>query len=155
MYVDFVRQNILGPLGIDTNVVPTGPTPYTKYYNFLNGSFLPAQPADAYLRTGAGYWYLSVREYGKFIASLRNGDVLSPASWQTMRDNWLGLYHTNWPHGEYIDHNGGYTVNGAGSAGDWMGFPDGLTAVIYYNSQGGLPTPPQDIVRQAYEAAWQ
>jgi CubicO group peptidase (beta-lactamase class C family) len=177
-YVSYVRNNVFAPIGLgDVNVVPTGPQPYTRYYNFANPSLSVADPTDdtAMLRTGAGYWFLSVSEYGHFIQSLQDGLIISAASYEEMRDTpsndpndstvrpgMYALPSLSVFRGFTYDHNGGYPgqANGAGAESDWMTFPNGMTVVMSVNSRGGLTPPgqtadtaPQTIVELAFRQA--
>jgi CubicO group peptidase (beta-lactamase class C family) len=158
IYVEYVQTHLLQPIGLSgISVVPTGPTPYTRYYNFANTSESFTDPTDgtARLRTGAGYWHMSAKEFGKFISSLRHHDkIISSESMKIMRDNNLGMYEAESPAGKSWEHNGGYQAGGAGSVSAWMAFSNGVTAVIFANSQGGLAEAPQEVVRNAFNQSW-
>jgi CubicO group peptidase (beta-lactamase class C family) len=159
IYVGYVQTHVLQPIGLNgISVVPTGPTPYTRYYNFSNTSESFTDPTDgtAGLRTGAGYWHMSAKEFGKFISSLRHhGRIISSESVKLMMDNNLGMYVAESPAGKSWEHNGGYTSDkGAGSVAAWMAFSNGVTAVIFANSQGGLAEAPQEVVRNAFNQSW-
>ncbi len=108
------------------------------------------------LRTGAGYWYMSVKEFGKFISALRHhGKIISSDSFNLMKNNDLGMYGVDSTHGRYWDHNGGSPIkSGAGTVSDWMIFPNGITAVITVNSNGGLNEGQADVIRNAFNASW-
>ena len=158
-YVSFIQQHVLALAGLNgIDVVPTGVKPFVRYYKFGDTSAFASDPTDdtAVLRTGAGYWFMSAKEYGKFIASLRDGKIVGWQSAKLMQDDNLGMYGTPSKFGTYWDHNGGFPpqANGSGAMADWMVFPNGITAVILVNSTGGTTKPPQDIVRDAYNAAW-
>jgi len=108
------------------------------------------------LRTGAGYWYMSAKEFGRFIANLRHhGRIISSESVKLMMDNNLGMYAADSFVGKSWEHNGGYTTGkGSGSVAAWMAFSNGVTAVIFANSQGGLAEAPQEVVRNAFNQSW-
>jgi CubicO group peptidase (beta-lactamase class C family) len=159
LYVRYVQEHVLAPIGLGAiNVVPTGATPYTRYYKFSDRNVYIEDPKDdtAMLRTGAGYWFMSANEFAKLIASLRHhGKIVSSDTFKVMRDNDLGMYGADSAFGRTWDHNGGYTsVDGAGSAAAWMIFTNGITAVILVNSQGGLMEAPQDVIRNAFNDSW-
>src|SRR5207248_6091784 len=85
-------------------------------------------------RCGANYWVMSAVEYGRFIAGLSHGKIVSPAGFKAMRDGQLGMYigvtppFTATTGGDNWNHNGGLTFgNGAGMQGDWMMLPKDVT----------------------------
>ena len=161
-YVSYVQKHILEPIDLaGVSVVPTGPVPYTRYYKFNSIAVSSTDPLDdtAILRTGAGYWHMSAKEFGRFIASIRYrpGRIISPESFKLMMDNQLGMYEAPNPadQARHWDHNGrAIDGAGAGSESDWMIFSNGITAVITMNSVGGLGKAPPDIVRDAFNEAW-
>ena len=158
-YVGYVQTYILQPIGLnDITVVPTGPEPFTRYYRFGQPGVFFADPTDdsAMLRTGAGYWHMSAKEFGTFISSLRHhGKIISSESYKLMTDNNLGMYVATSPAGKSWEHNGATTNGaGAGSVAAWMAFSNGITAVLFANSQGGLSEPPQEVLRQAFNGSW-
>jgi len=166
-YVAYVRKHILEPIGLgDINVVPTGPKPYTRYYpDWSDPGESYGDPTDdtAMLRTGAGYWFMSAKEYARFIASLRNGLIVSaesfalmkPDSWRAVQDVYrgLGMYGRDSAHGRYWNHNGGMGKDFGRAYADWMIFPNGVTVVILVNS-GLWGKPPQDVVEDAFNTAY-
>jgi CubicO group peptidase (beta-lactamase class C family) len=170
-YVNYVKNNVLGPIGLGAiDVVPTGPAPYVQYYSY-NAAFgnvftCASDPTNNYpmLHTGAGYWFMSASEYAHFISSLAQGSIISAASWQIMRDSLdqetptntvprLGLYATGSSSlfaGPYYDHNGGLPC----SASDWKLFPNGMAAVFIVNTAtfSGASNP-QSLLRDAFDLA--
>jgi len=158
-YVTYVAKHVLQPIGLGgISVVPTGPAPYTRYYKFGSPLVYFTDPTDdtATLRTGAGYWHMSVKEFGKFISALRHhGKIVSSDSFKLMRDNDLGMYGVDSDHGRYWDHRGGTgDAAGPGAESDWMIFPNGITAVIHVNSRGGISEAPQVVIRDAFNKSW-
>ncbi len=158
LYTSFVKQHILGPLGLSAvSLAPSGPQEEIRYYNFHFPQyyFVDDSYDHASRRSGAGYWFMSAKEFGKFIVGLRSGKIVSAATFKLMTDNNLGMYGENSTHGRYWNHNGGFgKQNGTGGAADWMIFPDGITAVILFNSLGGLQDASQDVIRKAFNSAW-
>ncbi len=157
-YVRYVQNHVLEPIGLGgINVVPTGPMPYTRYYKFNSPLISFTDPTDdtATLRTGAGYWHMSVKEFGKFISALRHhGKIVSSDSFKVMKDNELGMYGVPETHGSYWNHNGGTGKEGGpGAVSDWTIFPNGITAVIHINSLGGL-SDPYLVIRNAFNESW-
>jgi CubicO group peptidase (beta-lactamase class C family) len=165
-YVAYVQSKIFAPIGLgDVTVLPTGPTPYVRYYDVTNYFNYYTDPTDntPFLGTGAGFWFLSASEYARFRSSLEQGPIISPASYDLMintagldpnrPDARLGLYATNstspFP-GPYYDHNGGLQNEG----GDWMRFPNGMTVTMMANSNSftGVSNP-QSLVRDAFDQA--
>jgi CubicO group peptidase (beta-lactamase class C family) len=158
-YVTYIKEHVLALAGLtDIDVVPTGPKPFVRYYRFGDTSAFFSDPVDdtAVLRTGAGYWFMSVKEYGKFLTALRNGKIVGWQSAKSMQDNNLGMYGKEYKHGTYWDHNGGYPgqPTDPGAMADWMMFPNGIAAVIFVNSKGGTTKQPQTIVSDSFDAAW-
>ncbi|HEY3230143.1 MAG TPA: serine hydrolase, partial [Roseiflexaceae bacterium] len=158
IYFNFVRDKVLGPIGLSSvSVAPKDPHEVSTYYAFSDPSKTSVDPSFEwfFLRAGAGHWYMSAKEFGRFIAGLRNGKIVSSASFQQMRDFNLGIGgpDTSTREGANWDHSG----EGGGDAamqGDWMILPNDITAVILTNSKGGLKKTLQDIMRNAFNAAW-
>jgi CubicO group peptidase (beta-lactamase class C family) len=162
-YVGYVKKHVLKPIGLGSiSVVPTGPTPYTRYYPDWSDTteFYEDKIGDIPIqRTGAGYWHMSAKEFAKFIASLRSGLIVSAETFAIMREPsvvfigsnslGLGMYGQKSTYGWYYDHNGGLPA----SCGDWMIFPNGITAVILVNSPL-WGSPAEVIVRDAFNNAW-
>jgi CubicO group peptidase (beta-lactamase class C family) len=162
-YVQYVKEHVLEPIGLGgIDVIPTGPQPYTRYYpDWSDSGESYGDPTDdtAMLRTGAGYWYMSATEFAKFIASLRNGLIVSADTFAIMKpDNWrvgqttalgVGMYGKLSTHGRYWNHNGGLPASYA----DWMIFPNGITAVIMVNS-GLWGDAPENVVENAFNTAY-
>jgi CubicO group peptidase (beta-lactamase class C family) len=158
-YVGYIKQHVLALAGLtDIDIVPTGPKPYVRYYKFGDNSAYASDPVDdtAVLRTGAGYWFMSAKEYATFLTALRNAKIVGWPYAKSMQDDNLGMYGVPSKYGTYWDHNGGFPpqANGSGAMADWMMFPNGVTAVILVNSSGGTTKPPQQIMRDAFDAAW-
>jgi D-alanyl-D-alanine carboxypeptidase len=158
LYISFVKQQVLGAVGLSgVGVAPSGPQEEIRYYNFhFPQHYVVDDPYDfASRHVGAGFWFMSAREFGKFIAGLRSGKIVSAASFKLMTENNLGMYGENSIHGRYWNHNGGFGKhNGTGGAADWMIFPNGITAVILFNSLGGLEDASQEVVKKAFNSAW-
>jgi hypothetical protein len=158
LFLNFVKLKVLGPVGLSgASVAPSGPAEEVRYYNFHYPQHytLDESYERASARAGAGSWFLSVKEFGKFIAGLRAGKIVSAASFKTMTDNNLGMFPENSTHGRYWNHNGILNWgNGSGARADWMIFPNGITAVILINSTGGLEDTSQGIVKKAFNASW-
>ena len=80
-YATYVHRHVLQPIGLgDIEVIPTGPVPYTRYTS-LGPTSITTAPVDetAVLRGGAGYWYMSAKEFGAFIVALRHHDRIISA----------------------------------------------------------------------------
>jgi CubicO group peptidase (beta-lactamase class C family) len=164
LYVVYVKERVLKPIGLGgIDVVPTGPKPYTRYYPVWDDTtqFYEDKTGDIpMLQTGAGYWHMSAKEFAKFIASLRSGLIVSPETFAIMQQQptqlflgtsigGLGMYGVKSTYGWYYNHNGSLD----GSVGDWMIFPNGITAVILVNS-ALWGNPPEVVVRTAFDNAW-
>ncbi len=156
-YIAFVQDHVLDPAGITgASIGPTGPKPFTRYYNFNLPVVSDADPDDnddAKLRCGAGYWNLSAQEYGRFIAALPAGDIMHPERWLMMSSNLLGCYAFG-SDGKRRGHNGGFQYSDfAGCSAGWLTCPDGVTAVLLINSLGGDHADPPKLLSDAYDAA--
>jgi CubicO group peptidase (beta-lactamase class C family) len=158
LFLSFVKQKVLGPVGLSgASLAPSGPQEEVRYYNFHNPQHYMVDESyeRASQRSGASSWFMSVKEFGKFIAALRAGKIVSAASFKQMTDNNLGMFRENSIHGRYWNHNGILNWgNGSGSRADWMIFPNGITAVVLINSTGGLADATQEVVKKAFNTAW-
>jgi CubicO group peptidase (beta-lactamase class C family) len=141
-FVNIVKLQLLYPAGITADVVFSGPTPYTRYYNFADKTkytlFEMYQPRRRW--AGGGFFYMSVKEFAYFLARLRLGQGVSPSSWQLMVDHELGLYAV--PSAGFLNHSGAMTVNDMGGRSGWVMFPDGITVVAFHNSTGPVGDDP-------------
>jgi CubicO group peptidase (beta-lactamase class C family) len=171
-YVDYVTEHILKPCNIEgVGVTASGALPYTLWYN-SNDTSKHWQDGDQgfpVLRTGAGYWNMSAREFGRFIAHLSHGSsIMNPARWNSMHENpagdpangalaGLGLFVFPGKYGAYYGHNGGWENGvGAGAYAGWMTYPDGTTAVMLVNSNNILSREPESgILMPCYDAAFE
>ncbi len=158
---DFVRDKVLGPIGLGSvSLAPNGPGEAGKYYDFNNQSKVPYHDPDFnwhLLRFGAGHWFMSSIEFGRFIAGLSNGKIVSKASFEVMRSLDLGMYPDdstiggkNWNHSGGFDTTAFFT---GGMTGAWVLLPNNITAVILANSFGGLKKSTEDVIRNAFNAA--
>lgn len=143
LYLKACRELVLEPCGISNATVwGSGEKPFVRYYNNDKTSFAPAESEDFATRhAGAGFWFLSAREYGRFIANLRAGKVGKTVwSWM-MKTNGpgdefqAGMFKRSGKHGVYRAHNGGWGM-GPGLRTGWLAFPDGVTGVVTANSPG-------------------
>jgi len=160
LYYDFVRHEVLGRVGLGTvSLAPRdAQEAVLEYYNFNDTSKIYKDPDFTWhlLRVGAGHWYMSAKELGRFIAGLRNAQIISNSSFQQMSDNSLGMGSgsDSTRGGKNWEHGGGFENNGAGMSGTWMILPNGWTATILVNSQGGMKKSIRDVIRNAFNAAW-
>ena len=160
LYFQFVREEVLGPIGLGAvSLAPKDSGEVLEYYNFNDPSRTYKDPDFTWhlLRAGAGHWFMSAKEYARFIAGLRNGQIVSGASFDQMRDLHLAIGYANnsTRGGPNWESGGGFTKgNGAGMTGAWMILPNGWSTVILANSQGGMKKSPQEMIRNAFNAAW-
>lgn len=142
------------------DVVPTGNSPYTRYYQFGNLNNSWEQDNLGRLYCGANRWFLSNDEYMVFLRWLWKGTILSPASLEVMKSGQMGMTFTYGTYGKYYYQKGYAVKDGAGLATIWMVYPNGVRAILFINTVGGLPndsagTPNlQDILQKAYDNAW-
>jgi CubicO group peptidase (beta-lactamase class C family) len=158
LYVQFVQEQVLAKIGLGSAWInPKGASQLITYYNFKNpAKTFTGYSDDTALRgTGAGFWFMSAKEYGKFIGGLRTGKIISAASYQTMVSNRLGMFGSQSEAGMCVEHNGAFTYQGeAGMRGAWIAFPNGVTGVVYMNSVNPDLPAPQTILRTAFNAAF-
>src|SRR5262249_50715480 len=86
-YVDLCKSWVLAsPMHKEVSVVPTGPQPFTRLYNYQNTSENRASGLMSdLLHAGHDHWYMSAREYGRMLADLRAGTyVAGTGCWNTM-----------------------------------------------------------------------
>jgi CubicO group peptidase (beta-lactamase class C family) len=136
-----------------------------RYYNFNNPSD-SVQDSDQgdynwfRDRVGSGHWFMSANEYGKFLAKLRHGKIVTAASYKQMttvrvdkngNNAGLGMYGASKSWGTYYTHNGG--GYGDRMAAQWIMFPNDLSVVILVNSSAPLPDDLGTIMLNAYAAA--
>jgi len=160
-FIDYVHKYFFAPCGLPGDIVPgpTGPPPFTRYYDFKNSDpkvwEQEPQQETRWEHVGASSWFMSAMEYGRFISGLRfkklfgkPGERWSP--WLTMCDFdfsekpsdevtdvfRLGMTEFDTEHHEKAvvalckAGGGGNVTNG------WLAFGD-LTAVLLINSKGG------------------
>lgn len=165
MYVKFVQDEVLKPVGLgNITIAPRANDPKDKmvYYNFADTSktFGGYSYDDALRHAGANFWVFSAKEYGKFIAGLDAGKIVSAPTVQQMKADQLGMYlgvkpFTPTTAGPNWNHNGGLEFgNKAGMQGDWMMLPKGVTCVVLVNSHGGVPGLLEEIIRPAWNKSW-
>jgi hypothetical protein len=147
-FVNIVKLQLLYPAGITADVEFSGPTPYTRYYNFSDTSKYTRWEWLTPRRrwAGAGFLYMSVKEFAYVLARLRLGQGISSDSWYLMVKFRLGLYVFG--DTSYLNHNGGAGAppNGATGGSGWVMFPDGITVVAFHNSSGPVGDVPTAIV---------
>jgi CubicO group peptidase (beta-lactamase class C family) len=156
MYFNFVRDRVLAPVGLDTrSLAPVLPQEANAYYHYVTKAVYLDPDFDWHLqRVGAGHWFMSAKDLARWIAGLRNGRVLSPASFQQMTSLELGMYRADASvGGPDWNHNGGFENSGAGMEGDWVMLPNGVTAVCMRNSIGGVKKSSYQIIVNAHNSA--
>jgi CubicO group peptidase (beta-lactamase class C family) len=153
-YVANIQKNILGPSGVTAaSIGPESPTSLQAEWFKDNKGDLGDQHdlPNAILLCGSDFWNMNVREYGRFIAHLINGQ-LQPDPWPTMRktrvpgtmqklpkypdgDARLGVWRFEGPDGsgDYFGHNGEWTGN---AFTGWMAFGD-VNVAFFANSARG------------------
>lgn len=158
LYVQFVQKEVLAKVGLgNTWINPRSPSEAITFYNFKNPSKTFAGFTDdmALRSTGASYWFMSAKEYGRFVAGLRNGKIVSASSYKTMHDAQIGMFYLDSVAGDARHHNGRYTFdNKSGMRSAWVAFPNGVTAVLFMNSYNPELDFPQETLREAFNAAF-
>lgn len=169
IYVQYVSENILAPMGIEDADTKPGPGDDALVYSLTQ----PNQPGFAWgdrtLLAGGEGWFLSPRELTAFLAHVRYNDaILSDETREMSRDGFLG-----WNNPELYDWSAGMFGTYFNHGGDLlnlhtgiMDFPNGIQAAVMANSDlstANVPhlnaysntTPYQlERVKRAYENAW-
>ncbi len=157
-YTPYVKQHVLGPMGIrdmETHFQAHAPTcGYGKL-----ASKRPGYPFDwqCAATAGAAGWYASIHDLGKFLAGLREHKVLSPATTEMMYRDLLG-WDTSEPGWE---KNGGWSWDEGSKPGSRAGtlassiyhFPDDVDAAMFINCQA--PQSPEEILGEAWRKSMQ
>ena len=158
IFVDYIRESLFEPIGIQNALLyPTGNNP-TQYYNFLDDSN-PWVTGDYSLSAGAYGWYLSAFELANFFTHVRHDDnYLSPAMRTVMFDELLGLKSTSGDHGDYKGHGGDWFSGGTlkrGMTGAVMSFPIDVEVSLLINSRDGTHSSKYTLIRDAFDDAWE
>jgi CubicO group peptidase (beta-lactamase class C family) len=168
-YVSYVRDNVLGPMGIaDADTKPVAGDDVLHYAWPDDGSDSIAYGDRTTLAGGEG-WFLSVNELAAFLAHVRYDDtILSESTRGQMRSGLLGwrnpddAVYGRGMFGDYYSHGGGLDRLLTGI----MDFPNGVQIAIAANSDidpQNMPhytayanaSPHQLLmVQRAYENAW-
>ena len=160
VYRSRVLSSIFAPIGLDSSKVdvqPIGQNPAGFYglvpledsgWSLLAWYFEPTD-GSTIRNSGAGFWNLSVKSYGKFIDALSHGQYTVVTNGATI-DPWehmtrmvdatnstmvgLGLFRVTGAYGDYYTHNGGWSNGSAGACSRWMTYPNGVSAVWVANA---------------------
>ena len=160
-YRDYVNQHVLVPSGAThSDVKPPSSTPALAYPFPDDG--LPGQyPGDWTLESGGGGWYLSALDLNRLLRRLLYTEILLPAAVrQEMLDFGLGTQRRSFvSQGVAYKHNGVVVWGAATSVqrGLWscyFAFPNGVEAVLFYNSHPG-PKFINSILVEAWQGAWE
>jgi hypothetical protein len=176
-YQDLCKSWVVAaPSLTEVKVVPTGPQPFTRLYNFQDTTqSRPSGSTTDLLHAGHDHWYMSARELGRTITDLRLGTYVGGTNcWTTMTqtrasnagpmpaypggDARLGAWRFAGKNGEYFGHNGGYQFgatanNVVGSFSGWMAFPGGVTAAFVANSNLWFGYEQEKMLMDAYDNA--
>lgn len=164
-FIDYVHKYFFAPCGLPGDIVPgpTGPPPFTRYYDFKKVKKDPhstvweqePQQETRWEHVGASSWFMSALEYGRFISGLRfkkifgkPGERWSP--WLTMcdfdfrekpSDKEKDIYRLGMLERRIDHHEPAVVALCKGGGGEnvttgWLAFGD-LTAVLLINSKGG------------------
>jgi CubicO group peptidase (beta-lactamase class C family) len=139
-YVNYVSNNVLTPMGIDTNDFNAVPDPAnTSTLTYSANDSRQGQYWGALDCVGPGGWVSSARALLKFAIGIRNNSVLKAETTNSMFLNGYGWYTYDGIYGQYFHHNGGL-LNGAtppqGLVTGVIHLADGYDAVILVNSWG-------------------
>ncbi|MEQ1906245.1 MAG: serine hydrolase, partial [Pirellulaceae bacterium] len=168
-YVEYVSTNVLAPMGIENADTARGEDDLVLNYPYP-GNGAPTNYTDRTLLAGGEGWWLSADELAKFLHGVRtNDDVLSPATRELMRDDFLGWqspdHSYNYASGmfgpelPYFVHGGSLT----NLETCIFEFPNDVQVSLLINSVIGpnLPHTPanstpskHELLKRAYENAW-
>jgi CubicO group peptidase (beta-lactamase class C family) len=163
-----ILKHILNPSGVTEATIGQVSPVQAEWFTDNKGDLGDQHnPPDAGLLVGSDFWNMNVREYGRFIAHLVEGQ-LHPNPWPMMRDTRapgisapppaypsgdarLGVWRFQAPDGSgnYYGHNGEWT--GAAFTG-WMGFETGASVVFFANSARG-PEEQEKMILDSWLAA--
>ena len=156
-FIDEVRRHLF-PSDLPADIVPepNGATPFTRYYDVDDADVCDIEPLKVTHpeHVGASSWWMSAREYGRFISRLRfstdygeSGEAWSP--WSVISDPVHSIkpsmvksavYRLGMTEEQVGDTVPALAKSGGGGGGRpstaWLGFRD-LTAVLCINSSGG------------------
>jgi CubicO group peptidase (beta-lactamase class C family) len=148
-YVDVATDTVLTPMGITgitREVDDVAPCLYYAQDSISNGTTWGDFSATA---IGAYGWFASAVDWARFMVSFRYDAVLSQATRLTMLnapETIFGFSHYHGqPRGSYYGHGGDFNSGGRWFHGGVRGFPDGVDAVLLFNSDdasnaGGILT---------------
>ena len=157
-YETWMNNNVFSPVGIG----PLACGPQTQLNDPLYYSELPAlfgislDPPGTRCFEGpdemGGAWYASSIDMARFIASFRNGTIISPASVQMMETEVMAWYWNNYNQYPEINgqKNGGISINGCGMGTDVMAFVDDFDVAIIFNSAANVLS--EQLIIDAYYA---
>src|SRR5262249_26257694 len=143
-YLTYVKNRVLVPMGIDTNVFSATPdAAATSCLTYNSGA--DTQPGAYWGMlncVGPGGWVSSARELIKFAIGVRGNKALNPDTTTAMFLRSLGWYTYEGIYGQYFHHNGELLTGGTLPQGLWTGvihLGDGYDAAILVNSLGVDP----------------
>lgn len=164
-YIDYVKTNVLEPVGIQNADCKVPVSDPTLFYSFPHNDNNGIHFGNERLISGGRGWNLTVVEVAKIISRLKHTTDLLPAAFRTlMFNNLLGCFSTVDPNnGTYYWHNGilnywgggtPYTMGmPAGMRSVWYIFPNDIEMCLMYNSIGPLADI-WPIVEDAYNESW-
>jgi CubicO group peptidase (beta-lactamase class C family) len=147
-YTPYVKQHVLGPMGI-TKMDTRAPHPLQSSGYLQLGQRGPSYPFDwdPTASAGAAGWYGSVHELSAFLLHLRDGRTLSDAAWKEMWKDALG-----WDRQSPLSKGGDFGWNSAEGSGEMHSgiaiYPDDVQAVLLLNC--AAPVMPN----AALDVAW-
>jgi CubicO group peptidase (beta-lactamase class C family) len=134
-----VRDQVLAPLGINAGFEWTAPEFALAYdSSATSGPGLRKDTSDDYLSAGSGGMKWSAIEYGKFLAALVTGKIVSHNGLKTMKNDLLGLDSmSNRPAGLYYFKNGGSIERETrrGTESQAAILPSGIAVYVTINSR--------------------
>ncbi len=133
-YVNYVKNNVLAPMGITQMSCTPDSTLYYKQGSSGAGYFW----SNDYSSHCAAYgWYASATDLAKFLIGVRNNVVLSAWTTAVMNAGKIGWWDASTAGGTAYHHNGAWvTGDGRGCNTGIMRFPNGVEGVVLSNTDG-------------------
>lgn len=159
IYIYYVREEILKPIGIENAKVTGLENDATLYYSFPESNSGGAgNNLDFTLTCGGFGWHLSSFDLANFLAHMYyDNDFLKAYQREQMEDHEMGWFGNDGDHGTYYSHTGRWTYsNPAPTRGlrtCIIHFPNGVQTALLINSRGGVGSP-SILLREAFDNAW-
>ncbi len=166
VYIQYMQEHVFNPVGLNNiTCLPEERSIATMYYattdlDNVNGTFYNDWTAIC----GGGGYFMTTFELATVVAYYQHTEVLLSKEWRTiMNDNRFGMDRqdgTYEKHGTYFGKNGSIASTiGQGTFEQIVMFPNGIEAVVMFNTQGmtfaGGERTLSRAIFDAYNKSWQ